>query len=258
MSKIFIQLTTTFLLACSAYSGMAADQLTGEAVATSFTGNGGAILTLNKLPAENDAIFGVEIAERGDDPCFIRLRYRDITTGEERYSRTLAACDDNNANRGMDSSRVGVALPADMVVTGASICLNPKRDKMKGIELRASLRDCVRGESTATIEVDQCGSVFRQGSMEYNLCSSGHRGYRELSCSSSSSVIRRYVERPDCRGTNRGPDADWEKVINCPPGTVATGFKLSTRSSHGDRIMIDGLALECVRVETGIQNAGVE
>ena len=258
MSKTLIQLTSLLFLAWSSYSAMAADQLTGTPTTTSFSGNGGAELTLNKAVSENDAIFGVEIAERGDDPCYMLLRYRDITTGEERYSRTLAACDDNNDNRGVDSSRVGVNLPADMVVTGASICLNPKRDKLKGIELRGSLRDCVRGESMATVEADQCGNVFRQGSMEYRLCSSGHRNYRELSCSSSSSIVRRYFERPGCRGTNRGPDADWEKVINCPPGTVATGFQLSTRSSGGDRVMIDGLALECASVVTDTQNAGME
>jgi len=248
MSKTLIQLTTLIFLACGSYSVFAVDQLTGEPVATGFSGNGAAELTLSKPVAENDAIFGVEMAERGDDPCYLRIRYRDITTGEERYSRILAECDDNNANRGMDSSRTMVALPGDLVVTGARICLNPKRDKLKGLELRASLRDCVRGESTATVAVDQCASVFPPGSMEYRLCSSGHRSYQELSCSSGISVVSRYVERPDCRGTNRGPDADWENVINCPPGTVATGFKISTRGSHGDRIMIDGLALECTRV----------
>ena len=246
-----MQLAAGMFLACNGYSVLAADQLAGEPEATEFSGNVGAELVLRKPAAENDAIFGIETAEHHEDPCYLRIRYRDVTTGEERSSKIFAECDDNNNNRGRDASRKRVVLPADMMVTGASICLNSRRDKLKGIELRTTFRECVRGDATAAIPVDQCGSIFRHGSMEHRLCSGGHRAYQQLNCNSSMSVVKRYMERPNCKGTNRGPDNDWEKVVQCPPRTVATGFRLSTRNSGGERVLIDGLALECTRVESG-------
>ena len=248
--RVIIQLVAGFCLVFSGNNVLAVDRLEGEPASTGFSGYGGAELTLSKPVSENDAIFGVEMAERNDDPCFLRLRYRDVTTGEERSSKYFAECDDNNSDRGRDASRISATLPADMVVTGASICLNTQRDKLKGLELRAKFRECVRGENTANVSLEQCASVFRQGSMEYRLCMTGHPRYNALSCSSSRSTINRYFERPACRGTNRGPDSDWEQIIECPEGSVATGFKVSTRSSDGERVLIDGLALECARVAT--------
>mgnify|MGYP001815048398 CR=1 FL=1 len=255
--RLLSQLATGLYLAFSVFTALAADQLTGDPQVTGFSGNNGAELSLSKPVAENDAIFGIEMAERSDDPCYLRVRYRDVTTGEERSSKIFAECDDNNNNRGRESSLVRAILPGDMVVTGASVCLNPQRDKMKGIELRASFRECIRGESTATISVDQCGSVYRRGSQEYQLCSGGHPRYLELSCSGGRSVINRYIERPNCKGTSRGPDNDWEKIIDCPPRTVATGVRISTRGSGGNRIMIDGLALECTQVMTQTRPAEI-
>ena len=82
--RAILQMVAGFCLVFSGNNVPAADQLEGEPSSTSFSGHVGAELTLSKPVSENDAIFGVVMAERNDDPCFMRLRYRDITTGEER------------------------------------------------------------------------------------------------------------------------------------------------------------------------------
>jgi hypothetical protein len=64
-----------------------------------------------------------------------------------------------------------------------------------------------------------------------------------VSCDRS---LTSFVKRPHCPGPRRKPpDEDWEKEASCPAKMVATGMKLRTIDSSGDRKMIDGVALVC-------------
>lgn len=251
MKILYVAMTGLCLLALGANSVMA-DKLVGSATSTAFSGKSGADFTLRKNTSDNDAVFAVDIAERSDDPCFMRVRYRDVSSGKEASSLRFAKCNDNNNNEGKQSSRKSVVLPDNLVTTGVRICLNGSGTKMKAIALRARMRDCVLGEDSVTLSVDGCSQVFKQGGMEYRLCSTGDPKYQVVSCKSNSAIVTRHFERTNCVGSKRGPDGDWEKQVDCPDGKVATGIKLSTRKGGGKREMIDGVALEC----TSLSSAG--
>jgi hypothetical protein len=223
-------------------------ELTGSPSTTAFSGRGGANRTLSKSASMNDAIYGVEIAERSDDPCFLRIKYRDVASGAEGSSLRFAECSDNNNNEGTSDSRRGVSLPSGAFVTGVRICLNADRDKMKGIQLLGRYGGCLLGQEKVYVAPAACSPVFKVSGHEYRLCNTDQPNYVGLDCSQTSTSVSDHYERTNCPGTKEGPDRDWETRVSCPDLMVATGMKLSTRQSGGGREMIDGIALECHRL----------
>jgi len=224
-------------------------KLTGSATPTGFSGHAGTDRTLSKSASANDAIFAVEVAERSDDPCFFKARYRDVATGAEESSLRFASCSDNNNNEGTNDSRKTVSLPADSFVTGVRICLNADRDKMKGIQLLGRLGGCLLGSDTITGISGDCTQVVKVSGHDYRTC--GSPTFIELECDDPALSLSAFMERTNCPGSKNGPDGDWESQVSCPAQMVATGMRLSTRSSGGGRTMIDGIALDCVRLTTG-------
>lgn len=241
---------TTVLLAflglsCLLASTVSAEsRLTGASSPTGVSGIGGTNKPLSKPAADNDVLFGVEIAERSDDPCFLKARFRDAGTGAEAGSLRFAGCSDNNNNEGTNSSRKTVLLSKGFFVNAVRICLNSDRDKLKGIQLLGTYEDCILGEETVTVLPSDSSGVVSIGGHEYNL--SNDTSPREIRCDEVS--VSNFVERTNCKGSGRGPDQDWESKVSCPQGMVATGVKLSTRESGGGRSMIDGVALDCTRL----------
>jgi hypothetical protein len=120
-------------------------ELIGASTPTAVSGRTGTNRTLSKPASDNDTLFGVEISERSDDPCFLKARYRDVATGAETSSLRFAACSDNNNNEGTNSSRKVVILSEGFFVNAVRICLSSDRDKMKGIQLLGTYEDCILG-----------------------------------------------------------------------------------------------------------------
>jgi hypothetical protein len=159
----------------------------------------------------------------------------------------FGGCDDNNSNEGTQSSRRYLALPAGAVVTGARICLNSGRDKLKALQLIGAYGACLLGEEKVYVEPAPCSTAFKAGGQEYRICNPDQPSYIALDCRNAS--VSDHFERTNCPGSNRGPDGDWEQVVSCPDRMAASGMKLSTRDSGGGRTMIDGIALVCHRVD---------
>jgi hypothetical protein len=222
-------------------------ELTGSSSTTGVSGIGGTNRTLSKSASLNQAIYGADIAERSDDPCFLRLKYRDVATGSTGSSQRFAECDDNNNDEGTNSSLRYLSLPAGAFVTGARICLNSDRDKLKGLQLIGTYGACLLGEDKVYVATAPCSNTFKAGGQEYRICDPDQPSYVALDCRSAG--VSDHVERTNCPGTKRGPDADWESVVSCPDRMAATGMQLSTRDSGGGRTMIDGVALVCHRME---------
>ena len=223
-------------------------QLSGTPVTSAFSGRSGTDRTLSKPASENQGIFGVVVAEKSDDPCFLEAKFRNLSDGSEGTSRSFDGCSDGSA-QGTQSSRRTVSLPAGSLVTGVRICLNSGRDKLKGIQLIGRRDGCIMGEDFIYLAPTQCSSYTKRTfflfTTEYRLCSTSVPGAVAVDCTEARAGVSSYVERTNCPGSDRGPDGDWENTVSCPAQTVATGIKLSTRSSGGGRTMIDGVALEC-------------
>jgi hypothetical protein len=64
-------------------------ELTGSSSTTGVSGIGGTNRSLSKEVSVNQAIYGAEMSERSDDPCFLRLKYRNVSTGSTGSSLNL-------------------------------------------------------------------------------------------------------------------------------------------------------------------------
>ena len=223
-----------------------ADELTGPVTPTTMSGIGGHNNVLSKPESIQASLVGVRISEKSDEPCFLEARYRDVQTSERLTPLSFTKCSDKSSKReGNASTHRIVELPPETHTIGVRICLNNKRERLKGIQLIGSYESCVQGERVTLVPQD-CSRVFKQGSMEYRLCNTGQTpAYKEVACSSSAARVERHYERNNCPGTKRGPDSDWEREVFCPSGMVATGMRLGTRAGGGDRRLIDGVGLEC-------------
>lgn len=212
--------------------------LVDQTSTSAFSGpSGGGRRSLSKPASDNQAITGITIGERSDDPCYMQLMYKDVETGASGSTRTFDECD------GSEGDIETRTLPDGAFVTGVRICLNDDRDKLKGIQLISDYAACIQGDEHVYLEPTGCSSVFHAGGQEYRLCNTEQPSYLEVDCSPGQ--IRPYIERTNCDGDRDGPDSDWESEVHCPAGKVATGMKLNLRDSGGDRIMYNGVALEC-------------
>ena len=230
-----------------ASAGTVSTELTGSSSTTAVSGVGGTNRTLSKASSTNQAIYGAEMSERSDDPCFLRLKYRNVATGSVGSSLDFAECDDNNNDEGKDISRRYLSLPAGTFVTGARICLNSGGDKLKGLQLIGGYGACFLGEEKVYGVAAPCSRVFKAGGQEYRICDPDQPNYVTLDCRTAG--VSDHFERTNCPGADGGPDADWERVVSCPDRMAATGMKLSTRDSGGGGTMIDGIALVCHRMD---------
>lgn len=225
-------------------------QISGSTSTTGYSGKEAAAKrTLAPSAMSNEALTGVEIAERSDDPCFLRARFRNIATGNEGANARFAECDDNNNNEGTGDSHRTLMMPSGGFVTGVRICMNSQQDKMKGIQLIGRYGACLLGEENVYVSPAPCSRVFKTSGIEYRLCDTDQPNYQTLSCSGSASTLSVHYERTNCQGNSNGPDNDWEEAVNCPDRMVATGMRLNHREGNGGRRIITGVALDCRKVE---------
>ncbi len=218
-------------------------QLTGSQTPTAFSGNSGFTHRLTRTSAANESITAIVYAEKSDDPCYLQAKYRDLADNSAAVSATFDEC---NGALGAGSWQE-VTLPLGAFATGLRICLNG--DKMKGIQIIGRYGGCIMGEDNIFVAPDGCTVPIRFGlilGVEYRLCGEG--GLHVIDCSEEVAEVDDQHERDNCPGTKQGPDADWEKEVNCPSGRIATGLQLSTVAGSGGRKYIDGLALECTLV----------
>jgi hypothetical protein len=213
-----------------------AQHLSNHPVPSSVSGNGTPNRTLVKPASANDAVHAVSFGEDSDDPCYFQVKFRDVATFTDQGSLTFSEC---------DGHKVGdirtVSLPRGVFATGVRICLNTGEDKLKGIQLIAAYRDCILGAETVAV-ASSC-TVNNISGVEYRVCNQDASPYTQRSC---SLPVTSYFERPNCRGSRHDePDQDWEKIVSCPNGMIATGMKLHARDGSGDRNMIDGVQLQC-------------
>ena len=241
---MLIRSTTIFIgivaLALS-QPGIANDvKLRGKPSNTDYSGRDASRkTTIEKSFSDNDAIYGIVAAEDRNDPCYLQINFRDVTTGATS-SRTYNECDGNR-----EGDRETLSMPDGGFVTGVRVCLNKDGDKIKGIQLIGSYGGCLLGADSVSVVPPGCSSVVKISGHEYRLCNTDQPTYVTRSCSTE---IADDFERNNCVGTKKGPDSDWEKKVTCPPGHVATGFKLNTREGGGNRRMYNGISLVCYEI----------
>ena len=215
-----------------------AEHLTSNVGSSDTSGRSPTNKTLTKSYTENDAIYGVTIGEDSDEPCYLQIKYRDVNSASTAGSLTFNECDGHKVGDLKTAS-----LPGGAHVTGVRICLNSDRNRLKGIQLIGGYGDCVKGAESVTVSMPDCSSVVNINGLDYRTCSTGGPSYRTLSC---GLPLTDWVERPNCPGSKYDiPDSTWEKVVSCPDKMVAVGMKLRTTNGDGDRLGIDGIALDC-------------
>ena len=111
-----------------------------------------------------------------------------------------------------------------------AVCLNSGRDKVKGLYSEAYPIACLAGRSTATIP-----DPFDETKTRTVTCGTPEATFRDPDPG----------EHTNCPGSRNGYDADWEPIVRCPAGKVATGVTLSLRKLSNGRRYYDGLALRC-------------
>ena len=227
------------LLAAAALAALpaGAQRLSNHPVPTAVSGKGPTTTELGKPASSGGAVQAVTIGEDSDDPCHMEVKFRDVATGAEQSSLTFGGCAGRKVGDLLTAS-----LPQGVHVTGVRVCLNSRGDKMKGLQLVGSHGECVLGADSVDVVSGGC-SVVKISGHDYRLCDTGGPKKVTLSC---SVPLTSYVERPNCRGSRHDqPDDDWEKLVSCREGMVATGVKLRTVAGSGKRRMIQGVALTC-------------
>lgn len=215
-----------------------AQRLAGKPTTSDTSGKSPTNRTLSKAASANGVLFAVTIGEDSDDPCHMEIKYQDVATRAAQSTLKLSECAGHKVGDLLTAS-----LPSGVFVTGVRICLNSGRDKLKGIQLIGGFGDCVLGAESYNGVPASCSSVVKISGHDYRLCNDDSPSFITVSC---STPITDFVERPNCQGSKHDqPDSDWEKVVSCPPRTVATGMKLRTIDGSGDRKMINGVALVC-------------
>ena len=239
MMNFIYSATTILFLFVGLYGNAAFAQqadLQGNSSTTSYSGKDKSQKSSFTKPAsDNDAIFSVVMGERSDDPCYLKIRFHDVASGTES-SKTYDKCS------GKEKSLRTITLPDEVFVTGVRVCLNSGGDKVKGIQLIGNYGACLLGGDYVYVKPAPCGSVVNVSGHDYRLCSTNQPSFVALDC---GNPIKPHFERTNCQGSNKGPDSDWEKTVNCPSGKVATGMKLNTREGGGKRRMFNGIALVC-------------
>ncbi len=212
--------------------------LVGGATNTKYSGKDASKKhSVTKPASDNDAIYGIDAGERSDDPCYLKVKFRDVTTGAES-SKKYDKCSGNEGDMRY------VTLPDGYFTVGVRVCLNNGGDKLKGIQLIGDHGGCLMGEKLIYTEQAPCSSVVKIGGSDYRLCNQNDPELVALDCKDNTTVTQ-YFERTNCQGSNRGPDSDWAKTVSCPSGQVATGMTLNTRDSGGGRRMANGISLVC-------------
>ena len=215
-----------------------AEHLTSNVGSSDTSGRSPTNKTLTKSYTENDAIYGVTIGEDSDEPCYLQIKYRDVNSGATAGSLTFNECDGHKVGDLRTAS-----LPGGAHVTGVRICLNSDRNRLKGIQVIGGYGDCVRAPrvSPCPCRTAAAWSIYPVSTIA--LARPGGPSYRTLSC---GMPLTAWVERPNCPGSKYDiPDSTWEKVVSCPDKMVAIGMKLRTTNGDGDRLGIDGVALDC-------------
>lgn len=211
--------------------------LRGPRVDTLFSGNdNGTRRFKGKHYTQNDGIRGLRYGEAFNDSCYLDVRMRDVAS---QASSTLTY---NECNGSIVGDLKTFDLPANHLATGIRVCLNNAETKIKGIELIGGRAECIINPN-GTYEVEERECTQGGSWNEVTVCGPWSRV--NVSCTASDRDVSRWHERANCQGTNRGPDADWERERNCPAGYIANGIRLNERSGGNLRNMLDGLSLLC-------------
>jgi hypothetical protein len=212
-------------------------KLSGKPVDSEYSGRDASQKAIvERSFSQNDAIYGIVAGEDTDDPCYLQVKFRDVTTGAEAVG-TYQECAGHQ-----EGDLESLSLPDGAFATGVRVCLNQGEDKIKGIELIGNYGGCLLGAESVTVVPTGCSSVVKISGHDYRLCNTDQPSYITRSCNSG---IEPYFERNNCVGTKSGPDSDWERIVRCPSGHVATGMRLNTREGSGGRRMYNGISLVC-------------
>lgn len=229
---------TSFAAILTLSSAAWAQTLLNKPITSPTSGKSPTNTTLSKSASAKGAVYAVTIGEDSDDPCYMQIKYRDVATNGTQSSLTFSECDGHKVGGQMTAS-----LPSGAFVTGARICLNSGGDKLKGIQLIGGYSDCVLGATSVSGVPSSCSGVVKISGHDYQLCNDDSPPFITVSC---STPITSFVERTNCQGSKHDqPDSDWEDVVSCQDGMVATGMKLRSIIGSGKRKMIDGVALVC-------------
>ncbi|MCP5244560.1 MAG: hypothetical protein H6937_00775 [Burkholderiales bacterium] len=242
---MFMRITTILIGICAlviSQSGLANDvKLRGKPSNTEFSGKDASQkATVEKSFSDNDAIYGIVAGEDTNDPCYLKVNFRDVTTGATS-SKSYNECDGHK-----EGDLETLTLPDGAFATGVRVCLNNDEDKIKGIQLIGNYGGCLLGAESVSVVPPDCSPPIKISGHDYQLCNTDQPAYITRSCNTE---IGPSFERANCVGTNTGkPDSDWKKTVKCPPGQVATGMKLNTRAGSGNRRMYNGISLVCYEI----------
>jgi len=188
-------------------------------------------------------VYAIEARERSDEPCDIRIRYRNVNGDiAVNLPGRFSDCSNNSNNKnGTDGSEEEITMAAGQVPTGIQICLNG--DKMKGMTMTGSLAFCM---TSVGADLDFCTQQFD------NTARDPRRDPPN------------FFERANCPGSNSHKvDGDWTTEASvCPnvdidlPGnrtanvpTAMVGMELHlTSTNNGKRRYVSGIRALCKRM----------
>lgn len=181
------------------------------------------ILALNSIP--NAVVTGITARERRDTPCDIAVRFNDlsnVTMSDRSRFVSFIRCKNksNDTGRGSAASGQFIHLNKPGVVNELRVCR--RGDAIKGIQVRGVFPGCMLGTMAGVPNGVSCNERNR------------------------NRLLNESFERPNCPGSDRGPDQHWETTTaKCPDGTVATAVLLSVSPVSDFRRSINGIALRC-------------
>lgn len=215
---------------------------------------GGTEFDLSGGPNQPKFLRKIVSKQRRDSPCHLEAHYNSSDDSGESVE-SLTRCNNNvNRREGNVSSFKQARLPIGAFVTGIQVCLNPRRNKIKGIALFGNYGACLNGDQlTASPSSPKCRAKYFKD---------GGGVDRQVYCKDQSvplnvrvctPELRDWFTRTNCQASTPGTGG-WEPRVNCPTGQVAVGMKASGRlaSTSSGRQRLQSLELVCATITRNV------
>ena len=169
----------------------------------------------NLMVPDGGYVYGIEMKERANKPCYVSLRWATYDDGDPTYSASsFNRCDGNPTNSSRTYANISTSETAPRALKGIQVCQRNSNDRAKGLR--------VRGVDLSNTG----GSTIRT------------RPYKRTN--------GRWVENDD-QQTNCN---DWDDMVMCPNQQVVVGVRIEGNDlGFGNRAQVKGLAPICAPIE---------
>jgi hypothetical protein len=250
----FFSILLTFHAHAQPSSDVRSVYLRGEVRSSGISGSRGEeIITLGNPETRKRGVFGIELDERGNHPCYIKVHRKSVAEPSLEFAVTRNLCGDRGPKGRI--AFVGWKAPievgqGDVVLTeidtsaffvrGAEICANWGNDRLKGLRLFSTkIRQNGVLQDTATVTPTPVVPPRPRTSVYQGF---HHSDYQEVGTGRETSRLTR---------TNCGAQ-EWRVPRFCGPKEIAVSVNVHVAAGSEPPRDIVGIELLCREADFGL------